>query len=210
MTKVKKHNCLVSSVVRWCDLIRFHGENPLGKANHIGKHRPGHIESVLHAWRLDRGAAGSPCGTGFTLHAVHLPCVCALRVTLTGESYSAQVFSFPFWLSANHCLFYTRFVFSMDICAARSHCLKCTSLEERQALFHSAPLCGLVIIMIMQPLMFSFQMLMNASSLDKKSVKMASVWIHSQVMSATANKAHTMTLLSSSALVSLFKVVLSL
>lgn len=58
--------------------------------------------------------------------------------------------------------------------------------------------------------MFSFQMLMNASSLDKKSVKMASVWIHSQVMSATANKAHTMTLLSSSALVSLFKVVLSL
>lgn len=69
------------------------------------------------------------------------------------------------------------FVFSVDISAAGALCLQYCLLKRRhvEALFHLAPLHGLMLIMIMQLLMFSSQMLMNASSLDKKSVKMASV-----------------------------------
>lgn len=159
--------------------------------------------------------AGSLSGTGFALFCRQfIYCVYATRVILTieRESHGPPVFPFACWPSAHHCLFHTMFVFPMDIGAAGALCLQCCLLEQRhvQALFHLAPLHGLMLIIIMQLLMFSSQMLMNASSLDKKSVKMASVWIRSQVMSATANRARTMTLLSSSALVSLFKVVLSL
>lgn len=107
--------------------------------------------------------------------------------------------------------FHSSCFYPVDICALGAFCLKWSLLEQRsvEALLHPASLRGLIVIMVTQPLMFTPQMLMNANSLDKKSVKMASVWIRSQVTSATANKAHTMTLLSSSALVSLFKVVLS-